>query len=203
MISSKNDDSEQLIAGGAKDCASRYPLFFFMFLKILPFACYFIAFMLLSNTSVALILFFIAQSFEFYMVQSRCGLDLIGIKWYIEPGNDGSLLQFYAKPAPYVPNYQLSNIFWIGFIAATILWVVILFIDLFQRNIFYFGLASFGLAIQVCNFLLFMKAQATTQKAAANIARAGILNDIKFDLVDENDDTKDAELIANSDSASP
>lgn len=185
---SESDDGQSLI-GTKQTCTSKYPFLVFLLVKIAPFLTYFFIFSFLHDPSVSVVLFFISQCFEFFMIKNVCGLDLIGIKWYVEPNNDGSFLQYYAKPAPYVPNYTLSNVFWIGFIAAIILWIVTFFIDLFERNIFHILICIIGLIAQGTNLLLFMRAHAATQKNAAKVALAGLLDDtVKFNLV--NDDEK-------------
>lgn len=184
----ESDDGQSLM-GQTPSCTSKYPFLVFLLVKITPFLTYFFIFSFLQDPSISIVLFFISQSFEFYMIKNICGLELIGIKWYIEPNNDGSILQYYAKPAPYVPNYTLSNVFWIGFIASLILWIVTFFIDLFDRNIFHIFICILGLFSQFCNLLLFMRAHAATQKNDARVALSGLLDDsIKFNLV--NDDEK-------------
>lgn len=200
---SENDDGQSLM-GSKQSCTSKYPFLVFLLVKIAPFLAYFFIFSFLHDPSISVVLFFIAQCFEFLMIKNICGLDLIGIKWYVEPNNDGSILQYYAKPAPYVPNYTLSNVFWIGFIAAIILWIVTFFIDLFERSIFHIFICIFGLVAQGSNLLLFMRAHAATQKNAAKVALAGLLDDsVKFNLVNDdekfsNNDSNDDDLTDNS-----
>ena len=189
MIQNQESDDGQSLIGSKQSCTSKYPFLIFLLVKITPFLTYFFIFSFLHDPSISIVLFFIAQCFEFLMIKNICGLDLIGIKWYIEPNNDGSFLQYYAKPAPYVPNYTLSNVFWIGFIAAIILWIVTFFIDLFERNIFHILICIIGLLTQASNLLFFMRAHAAIQKNAAQVALAGLLDDsVKFNLV--NDDEK-------------
>lgn len=154
--------------------------------KLLPFVAYYIIQTFFANPDFAIVLFLVAQVGEFWMVKKKCGWSMVGISWYIEPGQNGTILQFTTKPAPYVPQVELANTFWMGFMVSIILWGIAFFADLMQKRWSLLLLASIGLLTQICNMTMFMKGQSAAQREAANIARTGILDgSVQFALVEE------------------
>jgi hypothetical protein len=165
--------------------------------KFVPFFAYYVISAFLKDANVSVTLFFLAQILEFWIVKNRSGWHLIGLTWFIEPDDTGSIVQFAAKPAPFVPSFSLSNAFWIGYFTSLLLWGAIIFIDLVQRRLLLLMLSLIGFGFQAMNLIIFMKAHSATQKEAALIARTGIMDDsIRFAKV--KDDQEESGGVGNS-----
>jgi hypothetical protein len=163
---------------------SRTAFPFYFLVKLLPFAAYFGSAHWKVAPSLTLPTFLAAACIEFLVVKSHSGWAIVGLGWTVDPDLDGSIIQFSLRSTRFVPDVGLSNLFWLSFVAALIVWVAVGLVNLFTLS--RLAMAAVGIAMQITNLFAFMSAHAAAQKQAAEIARAAIRDDsVKFALVAE------------------
>jgi len=163
-------------------------------MKLFHFVIYYGVTVVLGDANAAVILFFPAIVVEFMVVKNVCGWALIGVAWKIAPDEEDGFIVFTAKPAPFVPTFVLADAFWIGFFVALILWTLAVLIGLVHAAWLQIFLAGAGLAAQLMNMLMFLRAQGAAQRAAATIARSAIADTaIRFAMVQEEDSSASPE----------
>lgn len=166
--------------------SNRMQIAVYVGVKLLPFLVYYIIQTYFANPDFAIVLFLAAQVAEFLVIKKKCGWSMVGISWRIEPEQNGSIVQFATKPAPYVPQVELANTFWMGFMVSIILWGIAFFAAFLQKRLSLVLLTIIGLLTQIANMTMFMKGQRAAQMEAANIARTAILDgSIQFALVED------------------
>jgi hypothetical protein len=157
-------------------------------LKLFPFVASWVLRYFLSDPNAQFLLFLFALAIEFWATKARAGWDFVGLAWRVEPDPSGSLLQFCSRPAPFLPNTTHSNFFWVGFFISISAWVALFLFDALRGRFLGAVMALFGLAGQLGNFVLFMKAHTRTHAQAAIATRAAIDADpVHFPLVKDND----------------
>jgi hypothetical protein len=173
----------------------------YIVIKCVPFISYYLILAYLRDPGFSLVLFFVSELIEFWIVKSWCGWHLIGITWFVEPDDSGALIQFAAKPSPFIPSFSLANIFWIGFFLSLIGWGFLLLLALVRGAFLSFFLALAGFAMEALNLTMFMRGHSSTQRQAAMIVRAGIFEGaVHFaDVRDEDSDAKASNAFDSSD----
>ena len=81
------------------------PIASFILIKALPLIIYFLPKLAYKGFSISFAIFLYFSILEFKTVKDTLGIELIGIRWYIDPKSE-NIIQFYNKPAPYVPSLK-------------------------------------------------------------------------------------------------
>jgi hypothetical protein len=121
---------------------------------------------------------------DFFATQNYHGLQLVGLRWSSKIGSD---FRYYSKPNPYVPIRSDSNTFWMGLFLCISFWVMILLVALFAARPLVILTALVGTALQVLNFVMFVKAHRMA-KIAAELAvkrQLELADTVTFELVRE------------------
>jgi hypothetical protein len=161
---------------------SRTALPFHFLIKLLPFAAYFALTHWDIAPNLSLPAFLAVACAEFLVVKSHSGWAIVGLGWRVDPDLDGSIIQFLLRSTSFVPDVGLSNLFWLGFVVAVLVWVVVGLANIFHLD--RLTMAAIGVAMQITNLLAFMRGHAAAQRQAAELARATIRGDsVKFALV--------------------
>jgi len=175
-------------------CISSAPMTTFLFVKIFPIIVYFVMVNNFRSRAMVLFCIFLCHFLEFSMMKNFFGLELVGMKWYLDPLSESTILQFYSKPPPFVPNFAESNLFWIGFFFSLIFWISFCTIYAFHLALYRLFLCSLGLIFQILNLLAFMRCHSLSQKESAKFTRDSLLVDsIKFALASEDESSNSAE----------
>ena len=165
---------------------SKFPLLFYSCAHFLPILIYFEFFLVFKDPSFQLLIFSIGIILEFIFIKEKSGLDLIGIKWFIQPKENGTIVQFFSKPPPYIPALLESNVFWIEFFVVFVIWIIT---ALVQRTFFNFLLCLFVIFSNSINFLIYLRGHAMTQKQATDKVRSTLFDEaIQFEMVEENEE---------------
>lgn len=164
----------------------------YLFVKLAPFLTYLLCGNFVGDSNVVLVLFLVAAALEFWVVKGVCAWEMIGITWVVEPDNDGGIVKYVSKPAPFVPFLAIANLFWIGASVSVVFWLIILVAGpiVATRRLLHFILALLGLSAQVINAVLLKNGHDQAQKETADIARSAMVDgSIEFALVrDEEED---------------
>ena len=168
------------------------PIASFILIKALPLIIYFLPKLAYKGFSISFAIFLYFSILEFKTVKDTLGIELIGIRWYIDPKSE-NIIQFYNKPAPYVPSFFESNVFWVGFFISLTIWGISFIFSLSSTNLINIFTTFIGLILQTANFFLFMRGQSKAQKEAAEQARNTLLTDsVEFGLIKEGDEENPA-----------
>lgn len=164
------------------------PIVSYILTKALPILIYFLPKFSIFGVSVSFILFLILSIYEFKTVKDILGIELVGIRWFIDPDSD-EFFQFYNKPAPYVPSLFESNVFWVGFFIAIAIWIVSLIFSFSSKTLLNICICAIGVMLQVANLFLFMRGQSKAQKEAAEQTRNTLLTDsVEFGFIKEGEE---------------
>ena len=194
-------DQEHLIPGNPRTPKVN-PIALYLSVQIIPIFFFLILIGFGFQENMILILSSILIFFSFWFIKSINGLQLIGLSWSINPTSGFS---YYSKPDPYVPKYNESNAFWLGFFIMMVFWVISFVISLFGKSYLYLLLCIFGFSGQLINLLMFMRAH-KEKKIAAEHAALEILQGekVNFELVsNDSDDLYDSNQNQNQDSNPP
>jgi hypothetical protein len=184
MDGSLTKKPESRLIGSSKTsrASSRCHLSSYILAKILPFMGYCLCSVLPPPAAIPV--FLSALLFSFWIVKSRSGWSLIGIKWVIQRNETGGLISFESEPDPFIPNVAISNTFWIGFFVSLVLWAAVLFVSAMERRLLLLAFSVVGFGAEGINLVIFIKGHAAAQREAAQIARSAIFDDsIKFAII--------------------
>ena len=115
---------------------------------------------------------------EFWFTKNVSGLQLVGMRWSHEIGDNGEPhLFFYVRPDPYVSEQQDSNAFYFGLVSASLVWFVF-----FTLSILFFKAISLAISLiifslEIFNLICFFKCSQISIQQADDIARDIILHD--------------------------
>lgn len=132
---------------------------------------------------------------DYWFNQNIHGLQLVGLRWWIEIGHG---FNYYSKPDPFVPLVSNSNAFWLGFFISIFVWIITAVVTLFTHGLFISVIAVIGAILSCINLYMFVKAHKQA-KIDAEHACLTMLQDenINFELVKEelDDNTHDLQSV--------
>lgn len=153
---------------------SKRPIMVFISLKLIPFILFFVEYEDEDNEISILFIFIIMfQLCDFFVNKNKLGMEMVGIKWYIDPTKT-DIINFYYNPSPFAINEFKSNTFWIGNIADMIIWILLGLMYFFSLRLF---MCLFCLTTQGFNFWCFVVGRRRSIKQSVQITREGLLED--------------------------
>lgn len=180
-------DQEVLIAGN-KQGSKINPVVLYTGTKVLPYVvhlCLCVARLTEFNILVVTVLLLIG---DYWFSQNVHGPNMIGLRWWIQLNNG---FQYYSKPDPFVPSVSDSNVFWVGFFVAIVVWIITSIVTVFTHGFFIAIISVIAAVFNIVNVTMFIKARKLA-KIAAEHACLTILQDetINFELVKDDLDDK-------------
>ena len=92
---------------------------------------------------------------QFWVTENIIGMQLIGLRWYIDFGS--MKFSFYSKPDPFVPNAGDANSFWMIFIFNLLVWIIALAVQIFTSSWKIAVLNFIYIFAEGLNLFMFMK----------------------------------------------
>lgn len=187
----------------------RHSLPIYCIIKIFPIFVFYMCFLFIGDSSLTILICFLSFLFEVIYIKDYLSMQLIGLRFSFEASeeskndqdqedlapkdsnnsnNANSIIHFYARPAPFVPQATLSNSFWIGYYFSIIVFILSGIHCFFKRKIALFFLAIIEAFVQVVTISLFVAAHEMKRNEENKIVRSYYGDEkVEFQLVDEED----------------
>lgn len=177
------EDEANLISEKRIEGHTLCPVALYFFTKIIPILGFFVFACQQQSKIVSLIIILILSISELWINKNINGPQLVGLSWTFK----NFKIDYYSKPAPFVPIAFDSNLFWIGFFTCIISWSVISIVLLFLSRYIDACLGIIIAAFEVFGLVMFSKAH-NMSKAKSETEVLSILQDEAFELVEEEED---------------
>ncbi|OHS98492.1 hypothetical protein TRFO_35058 [Tritrichomonas foetus] len=163
----------------------RYPLLAYSLIKLFPIATFYLCFAYVSNPSVSIVLCFAAFLIEFLVVKDKFGMELVGLRFTFEP-NENSIIRYFSRPSPFIPQTSLSNAFWLGSFASIGVFGISAFLSIIFKKFTFFIISLCEAILQGASLFLFTAAHEMKRREANQIVRSPFQEEsIEFQLVAE------------------
>ena len=164
----------------------RHIIFSYLLTKLLPIFFLLLSILIKFDSSFGFCICFIFLCLDFYFVKNYFGMSLIGLSFSFGPnGNEEStgIIQYYAKPAPYIPQSNLSNTFWIGSFISIGSFAFLFLICLFGGMFIYVLFCFLEIITQMLLLYFFISAQQMKRNETKEIVRNPYIENDEFQLV--------------------
>lgn len=126
-------------------------------------------------SAIAILLLILA---DFYLTKSCFGLELVGLRWQIDPTEAPQFphVTFYSRPFPFVASTTDSNIFWLFLVTGTILYFTLFAVFAILGRLGWVLLSLFATALNVITITAFMRCHQVSRAQADSVARTLLLD---------------------------
>lgn len=188
----------------------RHSLLVYAVIKIFPVFVFYMCYHFVRDSSITILICFVSFLFEVVYIKDYLSMQLVGLRFSFEAtedegkndqtqenlapkdlsnnNNNGGIIHFYSRPAPFVPQTALSNGFWIGYYFSIAIFIFSGVYCFFRGRIALFFLAIIEAFVQVITISLFAAAHEMKRNEENEIVRS-YYNDekVEFQLVDDED----------------
>lgn len=183
---------------GVVNNSSREGLVIYISVRIAPVVVFLMSSFL--KPPILLFIFIAALIGEFWVVKSISGMQLIGLRWYLDKKAGQKAFAFYSKPDPYIPNVIDSNIFWSLFFVCLFGWSITAIVEIFILSYFKAFLASIAIAFHILNLSMYSKARNMAKKAIQKSVLDALQEEmVTFPKIDEDKFNSDISLSTEED----
>lgn len=183
--------------------SERFALQIYCIIKILPIFAFYMCYLYVKDSSITIIICFVSFLFEGICIKDHLSMNLVGLRFSFEASevegksdqedllakdssNSGSIIHFYSRPPPFVPQAALSNSFWIGYFLSIIVFFFSGIYCFFRKKITLFFLAMVESFVQIVTVSFYVTLHELKRKEEKKIVRSYYSEEkIEFQLVNE------------------
>uniref|UniRef100_A0A8C5W4B6 Golgi apparatus membrane protein TVP23 homolog n=1 Tax=Microcebus murinus TaxID=30608 RepID=A0A8C5W4B6_MICMU len=169
-------DAEEETTNRPKKSKIRHPVasFFHLFFRVSAIIVYLLC-ELLSSSFIACMVKIISLSCDFWAVKNVTGRLMVGLRWWNHIDEDGkSHCVFESRKASPPENKTVSEaesrIFWLGFIACPVLWVIFAFSAFFSFRVKWLVVVIMGVVPQGDNLCGYIRCKVGSRKNFTSVA---------------------------------